>query len=70
MKKPLDALPGMVLGAGPDGMLVSCGGTRGGAVRIATMQPPGARKMNAESFFAGHKIVPGTILGLQSEEKE
>ena len=70
MKKPSDALPGMVLGAGPDGMVVSCGGTRGGAVRIATMQPPGARKMNAESFFAGHKIVPGTILGLPSEEKE
>jgi hypothetical protein len=28
------------------------------------MQPSGARKMNAESFFAGHKIMPGTILGL------
>lgn len=70
MKKPLDALPGMVLEAGPDGMLVSCGGTRGGAVRIATMQPPGARKMNAESFFAGHKIVPGTILGLTAEEAQ
>ena len=64
MKKPVDAVPGMVLEAGPDGMLVSCGGPRGGAVRIATMQPPGARKMNAESFFAGHKIMPGTILGL------
>lgn len=63
-KKPVDAVPGMVLEAGPDGMLISCGGPRGGAVRISTMQPPGARKMNAESFFAGHKIMPGTILGL------
>lgn len=63
-KKPVDAVPGMVLEAGPDGMLVSCGGPRGGAIRISTMQPPGARKMNAESFFAGHKIMPGTILGL------
>ena len=52
--------------AGPDGMLVSCGGRSGGAIRITTMQPTGARKMNAESFFAGHKIVPGTILGLPS----
>lgn len=66
-KKPVDAVPGMVLEAGPDGMLISCGGPRGGAVRISTMQPPGARKMNAESFFAGHKIMPGTILGLPSE---
>ena len=68
LKKPVEAVPGMVLDAGPDGMLVSCGGPRGGAVRISTMQPPGARKMNAESFFAGHKIMPGTILGIQSEE--
>ena len=66
IRKPADAVPGMVLEAGPDGMLVSCGGRSGGAIRITTMQPTGARKMNAESFFAGHKIVPGTILGLPS----
>ncbi len=66
-RKPVDAVPGMVLEAGPEGMLVSCGGTRGGAVRISTLQPPGARKMNAESFFAGHRIIPGTILGLSAE---
>ena len=64
LRKPVDARPGMVLESGPDGMLVSCGGPRGGAVRITTMQPIGARKMNAESFFAGHKIPVGTILGL------
>ena len=66
IRKPADAVPGMVLEAGPDDMLVSCGGRSGGAIRITTMQPTGARKMNAESFFAGHKIVPGTILGLPS----
>ena len=66
IRKPADTVPGMVLEAGPDGMLVSCGGRSGGAIRITTMQPTGARKMNAESFFAGHKIVPGTILGLPS----
>lgn len=68
-KKPVDAVPGMVLEAGPEGMVVSCGGRKGGVVLIHTMQPPGARKMNAESFFAGHKIMPGTILGLAAEEQ-
>lgn len=68
-KKPVDAVPGMVLEAGPEGMVVSCGGRKGGVVLIHTMQPPGARKMNAESFFAGHKIMPGTILGLVAEEQ-
>ena len=62
--KPLDATPGMVLEAGADGLIVSCGGVHGGAIRISTLQPPGARKMNVESFFAGHKMMPGMILGL------
>ncbi len=70
VRKPEDAVPGMVLESGPDGMLVSCGGRRGGAIRISTMQPSGARKMNAESFFAGHKIMPGTILGIPSTPTE
>lgn len=68
IKKPSDALPGMVLEADADGLIVSCGGRYGGAIRISTLQPPGARKMNVESFFAGHKIMPGMILGLASEE--
>lgn len=67
IKKPVGSRPGMVLESGPEGMLISCGGSRGGAIRITTMQPAGARKMNAESFFAGHKIMPGAILGLPSE---
>ncbi|MCQ2371442.1 MAG: methionyl-tRNA formyltransferase [Akkermansia sp.] len=67
-RKPADSRPGMVLESGPDGMLVSCGGPHGGALLITTMQPPGARKMNAESFFAGHKIMPGTILGLPNKQ--
>lgn len=65
--KPGDARPGMVLEAGADGLIVSCGGRYGGAVRINTLQPQGKRKMNVESFFAGHKIMPGMILGLPSE---
>ena len=66
--KPEDARPGMVLEAGADGLIVSCGGRYGGAVRINTLQPQGKRKMNVESFFAGHSIMPGMILGLSSGE--
>lgn len=67
-RKPAGCRPGMVLQSGPDGMIVSCGNSRGGAIRITTLQPTGARKMNAESFFAGHKIMPGAILGLPDKE--
>ncbi len=65
-RKPVGTVPGEVLEAGPGGMLVSCGGHSGGAIRIKTLQPTGARKMNAESFFAGHKITPGMILGIET----
>lgn len=68
VNKASDAVPGMVLSASADGLIVSCGGTHGGAIRISTVQPPGARKMNVESFFAGHKIMPGMILGLPDSE--
>ena len=57
------AEPGTVLEAGADGLLIACGGPRGGAVRITSLQIPGRRKMNAESFFAGHRIRPGMVLG-------
>lgn len=68
--KPEDDRPGMVLEADSDGLIVSCGGRHGGAVRINTLQPQGKRKMNVESFFAGHKMMPGMILGLSSEGSE
>ena len=64
IEKPIDACPGMVLEATSEGLIISCGGVHGGAIRISTLQPPGARKMNVESFFAGHKMIPGMILGL------
>ena len=69
VSKSAETRPGMVLSATADGLIVSCGGVHGGAIRISTLQPPGARKMNVESFFAGHKIIPGMILGLSSEEE-
>ncbi len=69
-RKPVGTVPGEVLEAGPGGMLVSCGGRSGGAIRIKTLQPTGARKMNAESFFAGHKVIPGMILGIETPEAQ
>ncbi len=69
-RKPVGTVAGEVLEAGPEGMLVSCGGRSGGAIRIKTLQPTGARKMNAESFFAGHKITPGTILGIETPDMQ
>ncbi len=67
-RKAVGSVPGEVLEAGPEGMLVSCGGRSGGAIRIKTLQPTGARKMNAESFFAGHKVIPGMILGIETPD--
>ncbi len=69
-RKPVGTVPGEVLEAGPEGMLVSCGGRSGGAIRIKTLQPTGGRKMNAESFFAGHRITPGAILGVETPDTE
>ncbi len=65
---PANAFPGEVLEANTDGMIVACGGPKGGAIRIQTVQPAGARKMNAESFFAGHKIKAGKVLGIRKPE--
>ncbi len=69
-RKPVGTVPGEVLEAGVGGLLVSCGGRSGGAIRIKTLQPTGARKMNAESFFAGHRIPMGTILGIETPASE
>ncbi len=69
MKKHPDAQAGEVLDISAHGMLISCGGPHDGALLIQTMQPAGARKMNAESFFAGHRIELGSILGLQDESQ-
>ncbi|MFI3243341.1 MAG: methionyl-tRNA formyltransferase [Akkermansia sp.] len=67
---PKNAFPGEVLEANTDGMIVACGGPKGGAIRVITLQPAGARKMNAESFFAGRKIKVGTVLGVHTEPED
>lgn len=63
---PLDALvdapPGTVLHAGPDGISVA---TADGALLLQEIQPEGKRRMSARDFLAGNAIPPGAILGAQ-----
>ncbi len=67
-EKGADSEAGEILEASSDGLIVSCGGEHGGAVRIVTLQPPGGRKMGIESFFAGHKLPLGLVLGKELPE--
>jgi methionyl-tRNA formyltransferase len=50
-------VPGSVLAADADGIVVACGV---GAVRVITLQLEGKRKMDARAFLAGHPIARGT----------
>ena len=53
--------PGTVLEAGPDGIVVRCGG--GGAVRITELQREGRRRLPVRAFLAGERVRPGERLG-------
>ncbi len=57
----LPAPPGMVIGAGPRGILVGCGI---GALLLRDVQLEGKRRMPAREFLKGHPIPRGTMLGL------
>ena len=49
--------PGVVIEAGKDGIVVSCGS---GAVRIKTLQAPGRKVLEARDFLRGYDLEPGT----------
>jgi methionyl-tRNA formyltransferase len=53
-------LPGRVLRAGADGLVVACGD---GALSITELQLEGGKRMTAQAFLSGRKIEPGTTLG-------
>lgn len=53
--------PGTVLAAGPDGLVVACGG--GAAVAFRELQLPGRKRLPAAEVLTGHPIPPGTQLG-------
>jgi methionyl-tRNA formyltransferase len=52
--------PGMVVEAGPDGLVVAAAG---GTLRISRLQPEGKRVMTVKEFLAGHRLEPGDRLG-------
>jgi methionyl-tRNA formyltransferase len=54
------ALPGSIVAAGADGIVVAAGTD---AVRIMELQKAGARRMNAATFLAGSALGPGARLG-------
>ena len=58
---PGGALPGQVLGPGPEeGVVVACGD---GAVRLTEVQPAGRPRMSGEAFVRGYPLRPGERLG-------
>jgi methionyl-tRNA formyltransferase len=53
-------MPGVVLGADRDGLLIGCGDD---AVAFAELQLPGKKRMPAQALLAGRPIATGTRLG-------
>jgi methionyl-tRNA formyltransferase len=56
-----DEEPGMVLEAGPAGIVVRCG--RGSAALITEMQREGRRRLPADAFLIGERVSRGERLG-------
>jgi methionyl-tRNA formyltransferase len=59
-RTPRSGLPGMVLEAGPEGILVGCGE---GSLRIEELQRAGGKRLTPAEFLRGHPIAPGKHLG-------
>lgn len=57
---PVDAVPGQILAADGQGIVVACGE---GALRITELQRPGGKRLQAADFLRGHALQPGQILG-------
>lgn len=54
-------IPGTVLSAGKDGILVACGE---GALLLTELQKPGGKRLPAEQFLAGFRIAAGDRFAL------
>jgi methionyl-tRNA formyltransferase len=57
---PAGALPGTVLVAQADRLVIAAGH---GTLRLMSVKPEGRRAMDAREFLAGHKVASGTVLG-------
>ncbi|THF64547.1 methionyl-tRNA formyltransferase [Pseudothauera nasutitermitis] len=51
-----EGVPGTVLDAGPEGILVACGE---GALRLTALQRPGSRRLGVRDFLAGFPVTVG-----------
>jgi methionyl-tRNA formyltransferase len=58
------AVPGSVLAAGADGILVACGE---GVLRLDELQKAGGRRVSAAHFLSGHSLPPGAAFALPLE---
>ncbi len=52
--------PGRIVRADADGIVVACGED---ALRVRELQQPGAKRLAASAFVAGHALSAGTLLG-------
>ena len=57
-----DAVPGEVLGADRDGLLLATGD---GTLRLRRLQRPGGKMLSAQDFLRGFPVAPGTRLSSQ-----
>jgi methionyl-tRNA formyltransferase len=57
--------PGTVIRAQKDGLVVAAGADR---VLIMEVQPPSGRRMGAGEYLRGHRIPPGTVLGIDAPQ--
>ncbi len=55
-----DGVPGMVLDAGKEGLLVACG--EKSALRIIELQPDGGKRMRSADYLRGHPVEAGKLL--------
>lgn len=54
------APPGTIIEVAKEGLLVATGS---GALRITELQPANSRRMTVAEYLAGHRLVPGLVLG-------
>ena len=60
---PPGPAPGTVVAVGAGGIDVCCGE---GALRLATVQPAGGKRMTAAAFASGRAVAPGAVFGARA----
>ena len=58
-----EAVPGTVLSAGREGILIRCGAD---ALLVKEVQMEGKRRMESDAFLRGFSLLPGTVCGIDS----